>query len=74
MKCVQMRPDKVIDLCERLLQFPPLRYYYDLTWGEVLEILQRAKQAKKNGLLLYPCEHADEKGICKGFKEGQSVE
>jgi len=69
MKCAQMRPDKVIDLCERLLFSPPLRYYHDLTWGEVLEILQRAKQAKAKGLLLYPCEHADEKGICKGFEE-----
>ena len=74
MKCVQMRPDRIIEFCERLLLSAGLRYYHGLTWEEVLEILQRAKQAKKNGLLLYPCEHADEKGICKGFKEGQSVE
>ena len=73
MKCLQVRVEKVIDFCERLLLSPSLREYYQYGFGEIIEIKRRAEKAMEKGWKLYPCEHADEKGICKGFKEGQST-
>jgi len=69
MKCLQVRADKVIDFCERLLLSPSLRDYYQYSWSEVLEIKRKAERAIKKGWRLYPCEHAGKNGICRGFEE-----
>ena len=69
MKCLQVRVEKVIDFCNQLVLSPSLREYYHCDLGEVFEIKRKAERAMEKGWKLYPCEHADEKGICRGFKE-----
>jgi len=69
MKCLQVRVEKVIDFCNMLVLSPSLRDHYRLTLGEVFEVKRRAEKAMEKGWKLYPCEHAGENGICRGFKE-----
>jgi len=73
-RCVQARNDGVLALCDWLMRSPSLRRRCRVSVADVQHIRQRAERAKAKGLLLFPCEHADEKGICKGFKEDEGIE